>query len=87
MTDLNLLVDTIADRVAERVGRQLSRVAPTTAPRLLTIEAAATYLSRTPPAVRHLIAAGKLPQVRIDNRIFLDVRDLDRVIEDSKRVL
>jgi len=56
------------------------------APRLLSIDQGGEYLSRSAHAIRHLIKAGKLPVVKIDNRIFLDVRDLDRVIEKSKQV-
>ena len=57
-----------------------------TAPRLLSIALAAEYLSRSAHSVRHLIKAGKLPVVKIDGRIFLDIRDPDRIIENSKQV-
>ena len=56
------------------------------APRLLSVDQSSEYLSRSAHSIRHLIKAGKLPVVKIDNRIFLDIRDLDRAIEKSKQV-
>jgi hypothetical protein len=55
-------------------------------PRLLTIELAGEYLSRSADSIRYLIKRRKLPVSKIDNRIFLDIHDLDRIIDDSKRV-
>ncbi|WKZ34026.1 MAG: helix-turn-helix domain-containing protein [Thermodesulfobacteriota bacterium] len=53
-------------------------------PRLLSIEQAAIYLGRTPGAVRELIYKGRLPMVKLDRRIHLDLNDLDRIIEQHK---
>jgi excisionase family DNA binding protein len=50
----------------------------------LNVEEAAVYLGRTKEAVQHLIAAGKLPVVKPDRRVFLDIRDLDQWIEQCK---
>jgi Helix-turn-helix domain len=55
-------------------------------PRLLSVGQGGEYLSRSAHSIRHLIKAGKLPVVKIDGRIFLDIRDLDRAIENSKQV-
>lgn len=52
--------------------------------RLLTIKEASLYLGRSVFGVRELIWAGKLPCVRIDRRIHLDIYDLERVIEEHK---
>lgn len=52
--------------------------------RLLSVREASTYLGRSVPALRELIWAGKLPIVRSDRRIFLDVQDLDRWIDTHK---
>lgn len=52
--------------------------------RLMDVEGAAIYLGRTEKAIRKLIDAGKLPVVRIDSRVCLDIRDLDRIIEEAK---
>ena len=42
------------------------------------------YMGRTLEAMQHMICAGKIPTVRMDRRVFVDVRDLDRLIENSK---
>ena len=53
-------------------------------PRLLTIKQASVYLGRSIPALRELIWKGKLPFVRVDRRIHLDIKDLDLWIEQNK---
>jgi len=52
--------------------------------RLLNVEETAVYLGRTKEAFQHLNAAGKLPVVKPDRRVFLDIRDLDQWIEQCK---
>lgn len=52
--------------------------------RLLSIEEAAVYMGRTEEAMQHLIASGKIRTVRIDRRVFVDLKDLDKLIEDYK---
>ena len=54
-------------------------------PRLLTVRQAAKYLGCSEASVYHQIKAGKLVVVRRDRRVFLDVPDLDRIIEACKR--
>lgn len=76
--------DDIARRVFERFEQAAVSPAPVQ-PRLLTIAQAASYVGRSKGAVQHLIAAGKLPTVRADDRVFLDVRDLDEWIEKNKQ--
>jgi excisionase family DNA binding protein len=80
---LEAIVDAIADRVAERL-RGHDYESGSIRPRLLSIEQAAQYLGRTRDSVEHLIAADKIPAVRIDRRVFVDVIDLDKLIEASK---
>lgn len=53
--------------------------------RLYSIREAAEFLGRSEEAVRTLCERGKLPVVRIDRRIQLDVRDLELVIEMNKQ--
>jgi excisionase family DNA binding protein len=76
------LADAIAKRIFQRLeegqGRQKSR--------LLDVPAAAEYLSRTPSAIRHMIAKGVLPAVRRDGRVYLDRQDLDAWVEMGKMV-
>ena len=55
-----------------------------TCQRLLTVEEAAEYLGRTVWGVREMIYSGKLPAVKIDRRVQLDVKDLERLIERNK---
>lgn len=52
--------------------------------RLLSVKEASIYLGRSIPAIRELIWAGKLPIVRPDRRIFLDINDIDKWIEQHK---
>ena len=79
-------LDGFLDALAERVAAKLAQhVSPTRVQsRLMTVEQAAGYLGRTKEAVQHMIASGKLRTVRIDRRVCLDVRDLDRLIDESK---
>jgi hypothetical protein len=52
--------------------------------RLYSIEEAAVYLGRTVYAVREIYYSGKLPVVKIDGRIYIDIQDMDTLIEQSK---
>ncbi len=52
--------------------------------RLYSIKEASVYLGRSVWAVREMIWAGKLPCVRADRRIFLDIYDMDEWIERHK---
>jgi len=73
----------VAGRVAERLagsGRDSGKIRK----RLLAAEDAAVYLGRTKEAVQRLIAAGNLPTVKSDRRVFLEIQDLDRWIDQSK---
>ena len=84
--NIDVLLDALADRLAERVT---DRMAGDNNPRarnrrLFTIEQAAIYLSRSEKGVRGMISSGKIPCVRGDRRIMLDVRDLDEWIDKNK---
>jgi excisionase family DNA binding protein len=85
--DLEAVLDALADRVAEKLRLSMATPAApsqSAAPRLLTVEQAAAYLSRTKASIQHMISAGRLPTVRADRRVFLDIRDLDAWIEQNK---
>jgi excisionase family DNA binding protein len=75
-TLLEILVEKLANRLTQEPGRLY--------PRLLTIDQAAVYLGRSPEAMQHLVASGKVPAVRADRRVFLDRTDLDKWIDDNK---
>jgi hypothetical protein len=77
-------IDAIADAVAARVSGLLGGHLSGIRPRLLSVEDAGRYISRSPAGVRKLITDGKLPTVPLDSRIFIDIQDLDRVIEQAK---
>ena len=79
---VNALVEHFADLVASKLnnGRQKTG----TQARLLDVAQTALYIGRSPTAVRYMEKHGQLPCVRTDRRIFFDIRDLDRWIEDNK---
>lgn len=80
VANFDTLLNTFSDLIAAKVGARLAgsgREGGKTQKRLLNVEEAAVYLGRTKEAVQHLIAAGKLPVVKSDRRVFLDIRDLD----------
>lgn len=58
---------------------------PPLARRLYDIEATAAYLGIPPWTVREMIWRGDLPCVRIGRRQYLDIRDVDRFIEQAKQ--
>ena len=84
--NLDGLLTDLAKRVAAEVRADLEQHGSGTAihPRLLTVEQAASYLGRSKNAVEHMVACGKIPRVKSDRRVFLDVRDLDEWIQDNK---
>ena len=53
--------------------------------RLLTVRQAATYLSRTEKAIRHLYERGTLTPIRIDGRVQIDIVEIDDLIQRAKR--
>ncbi len=55
-----------------------------TSRRLLTITEAASYLNCSTVTIRRLIWAGRLPAVRWDRRIRIDIHDLERFIEENR---
>ncbi|HTA42319.1 MAG TPA: helix-turn-helix domain-containing protein [Bryobacteraceae bacterium] len=78
------IIDTIASAVASKLRSQTVAVnTDQIAPRLLTVEQAATYLGRSKEAVQHMVAARKLPVVRDGRRVFLDIRQLDEWINQN----
>lgn len=77
--DIN--TDTIADAVVTRLRSSVVLV-----PRLLTLNQAATYLGLTPDALKAKVHLGRIPTVDIDSKIRFDRLDLDRVIEENKKI-
>jgi len=52
--------------------------------RLISLKEAAAVLGVSPASIRRLIWGGKLPAVRLTRRIQVDLRDVDRLIEQAK---
>jgi len=79
------IIDALASAVAAKLRADLggSSGSASIVPRLLTVDQAAAYLGRSKEAIQHMTAARKLPVVRDGRRVFLDVRELDKWIEES----
>ena len=52
--------------------------------RLYSIKEASVYLGRSVGAVREMVWAAKLPYIKADRRIFLDIYDMDEWINKNK---
>ena len=77
---------TLARHVAEQLRPMLeSFIRPLggVQQRLFDIDQAATYLGRTPQAVRLLIHRRRLPVTKIDNKVQIDRAALDKIITDA----
>jgi excisionase family DNA binding protein len=83
--DLDALIERMAEKVATRLqNMDQGGACGDVRPRLLTVEQSAVYIGRTKDAVQHMIASGKLPTVRSDRRVFIDIQDLDTWIQENK---
>ncbi len=78
---IEINTDTIAEAVASRLQNLAVLV-----PRLLTLDQAATYLGLTKEALKAKVHLGRIPTVELDKKLRFDRLDLDRVIEQKKRV-
>jgi excisionase family DNA binding protein len=58
--------------------------APGSARRLITLAEAAELLGMSVASIRRLVWSGKLPVIRLTRRILVDLRDVDRLIEQAK---
>jgi len=55
-------------------------------PRLLRVNEAAKYLSTTVWCIRTLVWAKKIPSVTLGKRLLFDRADLDRYVDELKKV-
>ncbi|HPF49818.1 MAG TPA: helix-turn-helix domain-containing protein [Caldisericia bacterium] len=53
-------------------------------PRLLTYQQAADYLSLSYSTIRNLVRKGILDVIRIGDSVRIDIRDLDKLIEQTR---
>jgi hypothetical protein len=77
---------TLAQRVVEQLRpllEKLERPSTGVQQRLFDVDQAATYIGRTPEAVRLLIHRGKLPVTKIDGKVQIDRTALDKIITDA----
>jgi excisionase family DNA binding protein len=82
--NLESLMDVLAAAVATKLEPHMAATVPIH-PRLLSVRQASKYLGCSEPSIYHQIKDGKLVVVRRDRRVFLDVKDLDRMIEECKQ--
>lgn len=75
------LVEAIAAAVADKITSKGIIM-----PRLMDIEAAATYLGMTVDALRSKALMGKIPHVRLDRKWRFDRFEMDKWIEDHRQV-
>lgn len=78
------MFEAITATIRAQVIAEQSSIKPARGPRLLNVKQAAEYLGRTESAVRQLIHKKVLPVVRFDRAIRIDVRDLDRLIDEYR---
>jgi excisionase family DNA binding protein len=81
--DVDQLIEELADRIVAKLAAKSN--GHSAGPRLLTVDQAAEYLGRTEQAMYQLISHKKLPTVRTDRRVMIDIEDLKRWIEENKR--
>ena len=83
--NIDALLDALADKVAQRLREDSAGSVTAVRPRLLTVDQAAVYIGRSKDAVQHMVSSGKVPTIRADRRVFIDVEDLDRWIREHKQ--
>jgi excisionase family DNA binding protein len=83
--NIDALLDSLADKVAQRLREDSAGGLTAVRPRLLTVDQAAVYIGRSKDAVQHMVSSGKVPTIRADRRVFIDVEDLDRWIREHKQ--
>jgi excisionase family DNA binding protein len=78
---IEINTDTIAEAIASRLVDSNVLI-----PRLLTLDQAAKYLGLTKEALKAKVHLGRIPTVELDKKLRFDRLDLDRMIEQNKRV-
>jgi excisionase family DNA binding protein len=85
MNEITEILEQFAGLVASKLATELQKnQSAAVSQRLLTVDQAAVYIGRTKEAVQYLIATNKLPVVRSDRRVFLDLHDLEEWILEHK---
>jgi len=66
----NQALDALADAIAERTYQRMIAAQDRKKSRLLDVSAVAEYIGRSQSAIRHLIAKGTIPCVRLETAAF-----------------
>ncbi len=75
------------EALADALSRRMLQNGNVERPRLLNLDQAAIYLGMTPDAVKSKAIQGQVPAVKVDKKWRFDRIDLDRWIEDHKRIV
>jgi hypothetical protein len=82
-----LFDETFINSLADALAPRLKVTAPAVEPRWLDWASAAVKLSTTPAGVRGMARAKRFPVSRIGAKIYIDVRDLEKVMNENKTYL
>lgn len=74
------------EALADALSRRMLENGDVERPRLLNLDQVAIYLGMTPDAVKSKAIEGQVPAVKVDKKWRFDRIDLDRWIEDHKRI-
>lgn len=80
-----MAIEINTNTIAEAVVARLTECG-VLVPRLRTLGQAATYLGMTKDALKAKVHIGKIPAVELDKKLRFDKLDLDRLIQENKRV-
>lgn len=74
------------EALADALSRKMMANGMVERPRLMNLDQAAAYLGMTADAVKSKALMGQMPAVKIDKKWRFDRLDLDRWIEEHKRI-
>jgi Helix-turn-helix domain len=80
---ITALAAALAPAVAARMRAGQNGAGGAVTPRYLNLEQAAIYLSTTPDGVRGMLRAKRFPCKKIGGRIMVDVRDIDKAMDEN----
>lgn len=81
---MTMFDQSFVEMLAKAVAAEIARVG-TVAPRLLSLDQAATYLGMTKAALKYKALDGQVPCVRADKKYRFDKQDLDAWITEHKQ--
>jgi hypothetical protein len=78
---IDALATAMAPKIAVLIAEQLEK--PKIAPRYLDLDQAATYMSTTKDSVRGMLRAKLFPAKKMGNRVYIDIREIDKAMETN----